>query len=302
MRKWLLALTLIAVVTAIGRAINLNSNTIGFAYLIAVLAISLRGGLVAGMVSSVLATLCYNFFFFEPLYTLRIGEPANWFALAAFLIASVTVNRLVTTARVLSVVRESEALKTSLLRAIAHDLTTPITAIMLRIESLQRRATSDRDDLAAIADETGRLRRRIDNLLSMARLEAGKATPRPEPTPVQDLLRSVRENLPLVPVSIRVDPDCPDANVDPSLTLEILVNLVENAHRASGATVEILARGEGNRVRLEILDRGPGMPATMTQRGLGLEIARSFAVANGGTIQLSQRDGGGTVATVELPA
>ena len=174
-----------------------------------------------------LATLCYNFFFFPPLYTLTIEQPANWFALAAFLVASVTVNRLVVAARVqaekaeqrgreletlyaererfieenahVQALRESEALKTSLLRAISHDLTTPITAVTIRTESIRRRAGADRElleDVAAIAEETARLRRRIDNLLAMARLEAGKAKPHREPTPPADLFRATRENLP----------------------------------------------------------------------------------------------------------
>ena len=86
--------------------------------------------------------------------------------------------------------RESESLKTSLLRAISHDLTTPITAVTIRTESIRRRAEPDSElieDVAAIAEETGRLRRRIDNLLAMARLEAGKAKPHREPTPPADL-------------------------------------------------------------------------------------------------------------------
>ncbi|HEX9161119.1 MAG TPA: DUF4118 domain-containing protein, partial [Thermoanaerobaculia bacterium] len=86
---WIGAVAAIAAVTAAGSIIGLNPSTVGFAYLIAVLVISLYGGLVLGMVSSILATLCYNFFFFPPLYTLTIEEPANWFALAAFLISSV---------------------------------------------------------------------------------------------------------------------------------------------------------------------------------------------------------------------
>lgn len=460
-------------VTAIGRAISLNPSTVGFAYLIVVLVISLRGGLLVGTVSSVVATLCYNFFFFPPLYTFTISEPANWFALAAFLVASVTVSRLVIAARSqaetaeqrrneletlyglsidlftatnrvgalgeaagralqllgaqagglvlfdgspyrqqvvswngskpdeiedliagvgrhkeplefpsplgrdvylplvvggkttgalvargteaskqalesagrlvalavererfieenahLQALRESEALKTSLLRAISHDLTTPITAITIRMESIRRRATSDRqlmDDVISIAEETSRLRRRIDNLLAMARLEAGKTKPRREPTPPGDLFRATRESLPLVfnarPVSLHVDPDCSDVNVDPSLALEILVNLVENAHKVSpaGAAIEMSARRhplDAERVRIEVLDRGPGLPPTLTdhdgnftpetsdvaQHGLGLEIARSLAAANGGTIGLSPRPGGGTVARIDLPA
>ena len=334
---WAAAMAAIAAVTAASRAIGLNASTVGFAYLIAVLLIALWGGLLMATVSSVVATLCYNFFFFSPLYTLTLADPANWFALAAFLIASVTVSRLVVAAREqrdaalalsaererlleerahLEALRESEALKTSLLRAISHDLTTPITAITIRMEALRRRAAGDeelREVAAAIAGETERLRRRIDNLLSMARLEAGRAKPRPEPTPPADLFRAARENLPQVfgarTVSVHVDADCPDANVDPSLVLEILVNLVENAHRVSppSAPIELTARRDGERVSLEVLDRGPGLPpgvadADVAQRGLGLEIARSLAAANGGSVALVPRAGGGTVARIDLPA
>lgn len=471
--RWVLAFGLIGIVTAAGRALNLNPSIVGFAYLIGVLAISVRGGLLLGTVSSLVTTLCYNFFFFPPLYTLTIAEPVNWFALAAFLIASVTVNRLVVAARIqaeaaeqrrneletlyglsidlftatnrvgalgeaagralqllgaregglvlfegsphrqrviswsgpkpdeiedviagvgrhkealelpsplgrdvylplivggritgalvtrgtaaskqalesaarlvalavererfieenahLQALRESEALKTSLLRAISHDLTTPITAITIRTDSIRRRPGVDREiqeDAVAIAEETNRLRRRIDNLLSMARLEAGKMKPRREPTPPGDLFRAARENLPLAfsarGVTLHVDEECPDLNVDPALTLEILVNLVENAHRVSAAdtTIEITARRhplDPERVRIEVCDRGPGLPpglidsegnfivetTDLAQHGLGLEIARSLAAANGGTIGLSPRPGGGTVARIDLPA
>jgi two-component system sensor histidine kinase KdpD len=433
---WAGSMAAVAAVTAAGWWMGLNASTVGFLYLIAVLLVSLWGGLLAGTIASVVATLCYNFFFFSPLFTLTLADPANWFALAAFLISSVTVSRLVVAARVqrdaaeqrrrelgtlyglsadlfaavdrgtleetagralqllgatggglelfdgatprdekpveiasahgrdvvlpliiggkhvgafvargttasmhalesaasllalaverqrlveesarMEALRESEALKTSLLRAISHDLTTPITAITVRLESLRRRAVGDdelRDVARAIAEETERLRRRIDNLLSMARLEAGRAQPHPEPTPPADLFRAARENLPQVSVTVHVDADCPDANVDPSLALEILVNLVENAHRVSppGAPIELVARRhpvEPDKLRIEVLDRGPGLPpgaadADVAQRGLGLEIARSLAAANGGSIGLAPRAGGGTVARIDLPA
>jgi two-component system sensor histidine kinase KdpD len=482
---WLAAFAAIAFVTVVGNRIGLNPSTVGFAYLIVVLLISLWGGLLVGTVSSVVATLCYNFFFFAPLYTLTIAEPANWFALAAFLVSSVIVSRLVVAARVqaekaeqrrkeletlyglsidlftatnrvgalgeaagralqllgaregglvlfdgssyrqrviswsgeqpdevedliagvgrhkeplefpsplgrdvylplivggkptgalvargteaskqalesaarlvalavererfieenahVQALRESDALKTSLLRAISHDLTTPITAITIRTESLRRAAAANGElleDVDAVAEETGRLRRRIDNLLAMARLEAGKSKPHPEPTPPADLFRAVRENLPLVfagrKITLHVDPDCPDANVDPSLALEILVNLLENAHRVSppGAAIELVARRhplDPGQLRIEVLDRGPGVVLSpesrvlskptlsdsalsthdsglisdVAQRGLGLEIARSLAAANGGSIGLAPRPGGGTIARIDLPA
>lgn len=342
-------------VTALGRAMNLNANTMGFAYLVVVLVASVRGGLVTGALASIVATLLYNYFFFPPLYTFVIHDAANWVALAAFLITSVVVSRLVLAARIqadraeqrrkelerlyvereklmdgqahMQALRESETLKTSLLRAISHDLSTPLTAITIHTQALRRKGEHD-DDLkeaiSGIADETSRLHRRIDNLLAMARLEAGKAKPHPEPTPPADLFHAVRDNLPLVfqsrPVTVRVEDDCPDANVDPSLALEVLVNLIENAHRVSphGATLQLVARAhprDRSRVRIEVLDRGPGLPpgvadpdgnilpgGTSDVAGLGLEIARTLAVANGGWISMAPRDGGGTVARFDVPA
>jgi two-component system sensor histidine kinase KdpD len=336
---------------------ELNANTMGFFLLIVVLAAALRGGLLAGTLASIVATLFYNYFFFPPLYTFVIHEAANWVALAAFLITSVVVNRLVVAARIqadraeqrrmeietlyaereklmeerahMQALRESETLKTSLLRAISHDLSTPLTAITIHTQALRRKAANDADlnhAVTGIADETGRLHRRIDNLLAMARLEAGKAKPRREPTPPADLFHAVRDNLPLVfqhrRVTVLVEEDCPDANVDPSLALEILVNLIENAHRVSplDAPLDLVARAhpfDRGQVRIEVLDRGPGLPpgvadadgnilpgatSDVAQRGLGLEIARSLAVANGGTIGITPRDGGGSIARLDVPA
>ena len=97
---WLIAFGGTAAVTAIGRAMGLNANTTGFVFLIVVLLSSLRGGLLVGTVASIVATLCYNYFFFRPLYTFTIHEAANWVALAAFLVTSVVVSRLVIAARI----------------------------------------------------------------------------------------------------------------------------------------------------------------------------------------------------------
>jgi two-component system sensor histidine kinase KdpD len=115
---------------------------------------------------------------------------------------------------------------------------TPLTAIALQIDRLRPLVDGAALDVVShIAEHTGRLRRRIENLLAMARLEARNIAPRPEPTPAADLFRSIREHLPLVAQSrsldVRVAGDCPDVYVDPSLALEILANLVENAHQAA---------------------------------------------------------------------
>jgi two-component system, OmpR family, sensor histidine kinase KdpD len=467
---WLVGVAALAAVTALGRLGGLNATTIGFVYLVAVLLLSMWGGLKLGLTMSILATACFNFFFMEPLYTFTLEDPANWVALSAFLVTSIVVSRLMVltrrqtervearrkeietlyglsmdlftaTSRVaplgeaagraltlfgagagglvlfenhnsyrqnviwwtgprsdeiedivagvgrhsrpvhlpsafgtdfylplvlggpasgvlvargaraspealesvarlvaiavereryieesahLGALREGDALKTSLLRAISHDLTTPLTSISIRTEALKRRAAADSDlaeDVASIAEETSRLRRRIEGLLAMARLEGGSIRPRPEPTPPGDLFRALKENLPRVfesrPVSLQVSPDCPDAFVDPSLALEVLVNFVENADRVSppGRPIELSAKRhpiEPDRIRIEVLDRGPGLAASGTtevdsatdlpRRGLGLEIARTLAAASGGSTGLANRPGGGAIARLDLPA
>ena len=226
----------------------------------------------------------------------------------------------------LEALRESDALKTSLLRAVSHDLTTPLTAIALQTGQLRRQATPATLPLVeALEGEADRLRRRIQGLLAMARLDAGAVVPSLEPTPPADLFRAARESLSLIararPIEVRVDPDCPDLEVDPALALEVVVNLVENAHRASppGEPVTLRARRhptDQGRVRLEILDQGPGIPLLASpdrpelavepgadaRRGLGLEIAQGLAQAIQGTVTLANRAGGGAVARLDLPA
>jgi two-component system sensor histidine kinase KdpD len=302
------AVLFISLVTLIALSVGANATTVGFAYLILILGISLFGGLTVGLLSSVVATACFNYFFLPPVHTWVIADPANWVALISFFVASVVASRLVVRRQEverLVALRESDALKTSLLRAVSHDLSTPLTAITMQIERLQRQV--DPSMVAELAEQTDRLRRRIENLLAMARLEAGTFLPRPEPTPPADLFRAVREHLPLVTnLRVSVSDDCPDVYADPSLTLEVLVNLVENAHRASplGSTIELLAHPAGARVRLEVLDRGSGIAETESDtahRGLGLEIARSFAAANGGDVSLANRPGGGAIALIDLP-
>jgi len=448
---------LIVAVTAICRLSGANAATAGLAYLIAILGIAVWTDLASALITSVIATACYNFFFFPPVGTFTIQDPANWVALAAFFIASLIATRLVLRARRqadeaearrqevealyalsidlftatnrvgalgdaalralanvgaaggglvlfgrssydqqvvtwtgrrdehvddliagvgrhkttlefpaasgrevylplnvgtnvigvlaaigttatlralesaaalvalavererflaesahLQALRESDRLKTSLLRAVSHDLATPLTAITLQIERL--RSLVDDSAVDRLAEETGRLRRRIENLLAMARLEAQNVVPHAEPTPAADLFRAAREHLPLIvesrPVDTSVADDCPELFVDPSLALEILVNLMENAHQASppGAHIELTAFRhplDPERVRIEIADRGRGIATEATEsphRGLGLEIARSLAGASGGQLTLANRQGGGAIARVDLPA
>jgi two-component system sensor histidine kinase KdpD len=219
--------------------------------------------------------------------------------------------------------RESESMRTALLQAVSHDLSTPLTAMTVQVASLERQLAGQTTAKTArvLAEELARLRRRIDNLLAMARLETGSIAPHPEPIPPPDLFRAARENLGAAAASagfdVRVAPGCPDVLADPSLALEIIVNLIENARRASpeGNAIDLVAdrrTDDPEIVRLGVLDRGTGVVGGTTglespdasdvrPRGLGLEIARRFAEASGGGVVLEPRAGGGTCAWIDLP-
>lgn len=252
---------------------------------------------VGGQVTGVLLAV-------EPTAPLAVLEPA-----VRLLALAVERERLLREAAHLEAVRESDALKTALVRAVSHDLRTPLTSMRLEIEGLERRVADPetRAGLRALSLQQERLTRRIDNLLSLARLEAGVARPHPEPTPPGSLFRAAREGLALVlegrALQVRVQPGCPDLWADPSLTLEVLVNLLENAARAAPPErpLELAAESMDGHVRIEVRDRGPGMGERPSE-GLGLRIARSLAEANGGTLALLDRPGGGTIVRLDLPA
>jgi two-component system, OmpR family, sensor histidine kinase KdpD len=222
--------------------------------------------------------------------------------------------------------RESNDLKTSLLQAISHDLHSPLTVLSVEIQALARKGGSHPDaaeHIRVVREEVAKLHRRIENLLSLARFEAGTAIPRAEPTPAADLFRSARESLAAIvqsrSIRTEVAPDVPELLVDPSLALEIVVNLVENAHRASpqGESIDLRAipsSDAAERVWVEVLDRGPGFSPAQAEairrvglpdaenRGIGIPLARTLAALSGGSLEWFSRPGGGTVARLDLPA
>lgn len=222
--------------------------------------------------------------------------------------------------------RQTDELKTSLLQAVAHDLKSPLTVLGVESEALER-AGMDMEAAAShlriIREEVGRLHRRIDNLLTVARIEAGILSPHVEPTPTADILRAARESLPTITSSRQIQTtvaeEASDVLVDPALALEIVINLMENAAAASepGGVIELHAMPSSEvsgRVWIEVRDRGPGLTPVQTRRvrtidppdgqrgGLGIELARTLAVLNHGSVEWFDRAGGGTIARLDLPS
>src|SRR2546428_3169764 len=94
-RQGVSAVTVVGAATLFSRALAANAVTGGFIYLIAILGLAVWQGFLAGTIGSLLATACFNFFFFPPIGTFQIADPENWVALVCFLVATTVASRLV---------------------------------------------------------------------------------------------------------------------------------------------------------------------------------------------------------------
>jgi two-component system sensor histidine kinase KdpD len=224
-----------------------------------------------------------------------------------------------------SALRRSDVLKTALLRAVSHDLRSPLTAILITVGALESGPLSDdeRNELVAdIEGEAQRLARLVDNLLDMSRLEARTAEPRVEWCSVEEVLQVAIDELALAPgtFALAVDAELPLLRADASQLERAFANLLENSARYSGGhPVSVRARAVGSRILVRVVDRGPGVPQAEKARifepfyrnaeirnghrgsGLGLAIARGFVEANGGRVWVESLPGQGSTFVVELP-
>ncbi len=227
--------------------------------------------------------------------------------------------------------RRADVVKTAVLRAVSHDLRSPLTAISAAGEAvaLPDLSQAEREELASvIGQETRRLSRLVENLLDQSRLEAGVAEPHREWTSVEEVLAAALDELNAKPedFTLSIDRDLPLVRADSTQLERAFVNVLENARRHSGGhAVSVRARavrthgGENDRVIVRVVDRGPGIPPAQVERvfepfyragtasgghrgsGLGLAIARGFVNANGGKLYVESLPGQGATFVFELP-
>ncbi|HEY8765330.1 MAG TPA: ATP-binding protein [Solirubrobacteraceae bacterium] len=222
--------------------------------------------------------------------------------------------------------RRSDDLKTALLRAVSHELRSPLTAMVTAGHALGSRSLSgeERAQLSAgVVEEGERLSALIDKLLDLSRLQAGRAEPRQDWVSIEEVLLAAREAMPAGPGTVRLsmDPDLPPVMADVAQLERVFANLLENALRYSGGRpVSVHARRTGDRVVIRVVDQGPGIGAGEQERifepfyrgrepaagpwtgsGLGLAIAKGFVEANHGTLSVESLPGQGSSFIVSLP-
>ncbi len=252
-------------------------------------------------------------------------------AIAADIAQAILRTRLVADLADARVSGETERLRSALLSSVSHDLRSPLAAIIGAAGSLdQYGAAMSADDRHALLEtvrlEGERLDRYIQNLLDMTRLGHGGLALRRDWIGVDELVGSAVGRLqryqPQLRFETRIAPGLAPLWVHPALVEQGLFNVIENAAKFSppDAPVAIEAGDVDGQLRLDISDRGPGIPEDERRRvfdmfysvergdrgrngnGLGLPIAQGMIGAHGGSVEaLPGRDGRGTTIRITLP-
>jgi signal transduction histidine kinase len=224
--------------------------------------------------------------------------------------------------------RELARMQDEFISTISHELRTPLGFIKGYVTTLLREDTSWEEDeqeefLRIIDDEADRLRELIDNLLDSSRLESGSLGMALEAAPLGPVVRDSVQRLegahPEVQINIEMADTLPLVRLDPTRIAQVLDNMLTNANKyapGSAVTVRVVAKKE--RVRIEVIDQGPGIPPEHTKHlferffrmpqsssirgtGLGLYISRRIVEAHGGEIGVESEPGKGTTFFFELP-
>jgi signal transduction histidine kinase len=214
----------------------------------------------------------------------------------------------------------------------SHELRSPLTSVqgfaellMMERDSLTQRQV---ETVEIILDNCRHLVRLLNDLLDLARSDAGRLTIRRRPAQLTPLIEEVVRTLRAQTdgseqtLTAAIEPNLPLVEVEPDRIRQILVNLITNAHEYSPerASIQVSARVSDNAVVIDVTDNGPGIPpaqmehiferfvrgdAGLTQRvggtGLGLAITKSLVELHGGTIAVDSEVGRGSTFEVVLP-
>lgn len=224
------------------------------------------------------------------------------------------------------ILEASERLRRTLLDSVSHELKTPLSAVQAGIDALGRQLGADEEKRATLREVQSaarRLRRVIDNLLEMTRIEAGVVEPKLDWCDIGELIRAAVElagdAVHKHRIAIEADDALPMVKADQPLLEQCLSNLVINAAAWSEPETRITVRAglEGNKLALSVLDEGKGLSESDLARvfekfyrapdarpggtGLGLSVVEGFIRAHGGSVRAANRKTGGAEFTLTIP-
>ena len=310
----------------------------GVAMLIFMLAVFVTSmytdGYLWGVLASLASVLAVNFAFFTPYFAFNFTLPENLFSGLVMLAVSIMTSTLTTRVKKQEQLRmetEREKMRANLLRAVSHDLRTPLTSIygssstlISKYDALQKEQQLKL--LGEIQEDSEWLIRMVENLLSVTRIDDAKVAVVKTPTVLDELIDSVlmkfSKKHPSQKVITRIPDDFVDIPMDSILIEQVLLNLLENAvFHAKGMTELILSVSlVGDKAVFEVADNGCGIPeealdriftgsyeksaapvdGTRSNMGIGLSVCAAIIKAHGSEITAENRIGGGAVFRFSL--
>lgn len=218
--------------------------------------------------------------------------------------------------------RTSEQLHQTLLNSVSHEIKTPLTAILGIAETLSDKEVINEELRTGLIEASKRLKRVVDNILDMSRLDSGVLELKKEWVDIHDIfdnvLDSLSEFLILYKVKVNCDEGLPLLKVDARLIEQVLMNLVLNAiqHTPRGKVIELTSVFKENEWSIKVKDQGEGIPNEQSEKiftrffrlnpnksggsGLGLSIAKSIVELHGGSIKVYDAIEGGSIFEIKL--
>ena len=227
-------------------------------------------------------------------------------------------------------------LQTDFVSKISHELKTPLTSIMMFVETLRMKRVTEPTQVDSCIEllgrETERLTERIERLLDWGRMEAGRWVYDLHEGDVAEVAREAFESASAMKpmdtdaaFSLDIEPDLPTTQLDRAALLTAIANLLSNAYKYSGqprkVAMRVTSSADRRRVLVAVSDNGDGIPAHEHKRifqkfyrrddrlsrsaegsGIGLAIVAHIVRGHGGRVRVESEVGKGSTFVIELPA
>ena len=337
-RDCLLSLLIIGTAVAVSMGLaRINDDNNPFAMAVFILAVALiarmTSGYFWGVAASVAGTFCVNYFFTYPFWSFDITYPGYPLTIAVMLIVSVLISTLTTQIKKQEQIRyemDREKMHANLLRAIAHDIRTPLASILgagsaLQEQTLSAEAQSSLID--GIQRDARWLVRMTENLLSVTRFSGTEVSLKTEDEVLEEIIGSAILKYHQTAGSLPVKVDTLDSIVmvsaDGILLEQVLINLFDNvsAHAEGASQIWLHIVRERDRIVLSVEDDGCGIPDSLLPHildgtvqqskhdrpddrrnmGIGLSVCSSIIRAHGGEMSAGQSCHGGAAFIFTLP-
>lgn len=290
---------------------------------------TLTEGYFYGIAAAFISTVAINYAFTFPYFGLNFTIPTNFFSAIVMLIISVPTSALATKVKrekELKTETEKERMRANLLRAVSHDLRTPLTTIYSSSTALlENRDTlspaQQEQILRGIKEDSEWLIRMVENLLSITRIDSGKVRIDTTPVVLEELIDTVilkfRKRYPGQHLELEIPEELTLIPMDAILMEQVIINLLENAVQHASGMTELSLRvfTQGDKAIFEIRDNGCGirddklpriftgndvaddLPADSRKRnaGIGLSVCATIVKAHGGEISAENNQTGGAL-------